>query len=124
MPPPRVLVVEDETDLAKTCERLLARIGYDVICATTVAEGVRRIRDDDLAAVVADLRLPDGSGIDVVFAAQQTRLPIPVIVVTGFLSAASRDAALAAGAAAVLTKPFPARALTDAVSAVARSSPT
>lgn len=120
--PKRVLVVDDEIDLAKTCARLLRRLGYEVICASTVAEGVRRIDDEALVAVVVDLRLPDGSGIDVVFAAGQRRVPTPAIVITGFLSPASREAALAAGARAILTKPFSARALADTVSALASPS--
>ena len=56
--------------------------------------------------MIADLRLPDGDGLDIVRAAKAHHPPVPVIVVTSFGSAASWRAARTSGAAAFLTKPF------------------
>ncbi len=111
----RVLVVEDEADLAETCQRLLRRLGYEITCAGSSREGIALIEHEAPGLVISDLRLPDGSGIDVVTAARRTPRPVPVIVVTGFPSTASRRAALDAGAAAYLAKPFSASALTSLV---------
>jgi DNA-binding response OmpR family regulator len=93
-----ILIVEDETDLAASCARLLRCRGWHVETAA--------IRDAALAAVegahrpalaIVDRQLPDGDGLDVVRAAHGTGTP--VIVVTGFTSAAARRRALAEGAA-------------------------
>jgi DNA-binding response OmpR family regulator len=101
-----VLVVEDEADLVATYERLLRRQGCRVVATGTRREALVAIRDERFALVVADLRLPDGDGLDVVRAARASPIPPPVIVVTGFGSEATRHAALVAGASAYLRKPF------------------
>jgi DNA-binding response OmpR family regulator len=109
-----VLVVDDEADLAATCSRLLRRHGYAVVCVGTIQEGVAALTPPpDL--IVADLRLPDGDGLDVVRAACRLTVPPPVIVVTGHPSAANRTQAMQAGASAFLTKPFAVAAFVDLV---------
>jgi two-component system response regulator PilR (NtrC family) len=77
-----------------------------------------------LALVVTDLRLPDGDGLDIVRAAQQTTpSPTPALVVTGFASEASRLASLAAGASGYMAKPFGAVALVSLVEGALRARP-
>jgi len=117
-----VLVVDDEQDLVASYERLLRRQGYRVIARGSRHDGLAVIEREPLALVISDLRLPDGDGLDVVRAARCAPTPIPAIVVTGFGAAASRQAALAAGAFAYLAKPFAAADFTAAVQqAVGRS---
>ena len=101
-----VLVVDDEADLRVTYERLLRRQGYRVGCAYSRRAGLSLIESEAVALVVSDLRLPDGDGLDVVRAARTAPAPTPAIVVTGFPSAESRQAAMAAGASAFVVKPF------------------
>lgn len=107
----RILVVEDETDLAVTYDRLLRRQGYRVLTAASRVEGLQAIESAPPALVIADLRLSDGDGLDIIRAARARKPQVPVIVVTGFASRAARDAALASGASAFLAKPFLASAL-------------
>jgi CheY-like chemotaxis protein len=76
-----------------------------------------------VALVVSDLRLPDGDGLDVVRAARAAPVPARAIVVTGFPSAESRQAAMAAGASAFVVKPFSASGLAQVVSRVLGSPP-
>lgn len=102
----RILVVEDERDLAVTYDRLLRREGYRVVTAGSQVEGLKAIEAAPPALVIADLRLPDGDGLDIVRAARARTPQIPVIVVTAFASRAARDAARASGASAFLAKPF------------------
>jgi DNA-binding response OmpR family regulator len=64
------------------------------------------------------VRLPDGDGLDVVRAARALAPAPPAVVVTGFGSRVSHDAAIAAGASSFLTKPFTVAAF-DAAIAVA-----
>lgn len=112
---PKILVVEDEVDYAVTYERLLRRQGYAVITAGSRGAGLEAIQAGPLDLVIADLRLGDGDGLDVVRAARQAAVPTPAIVITGFASEASRQAALAAGAVAYLPKPFSASAFVAVV---------
>lgn len=111
----RVLVVDDEADFLATYERLLRRHGFHVMVATTRADGVAAVVRERPDLVISDLRLPDGSGLDVVRAARSMPEPPSVIVVTGYPSAETRQAALAAGATTFLAKPFAAAGLLAAV---------
>ena len=113
--PRRVLVVDDEGDFLVTYERLLRHHGFLVITATTRADGVAAVAGERPDLVITDLRLPDGTGLDVVRAARSMPEPPSVIVVTGYPSAETRQAALAAGATTFLAKPLAAARLLAAV---------
>ena len=112
---PAVLVVDDEVDFLATYDRLLRRHGYRTIAAGSRQAALAALEGEPLALIIADLRLPDGDGLDVVRAARACLHPPPVIVVTGFASEQSRRQALAAGATAYLAKPFSTSALTSLV---------
>jgi DNA-binding response OmpR family regulator len=66
------------------------------------------------------LRLPDGDGLEIVREAQATSPPTPAVVVSGYVSETAYRDALAAGAAAVFTKPFDSAALAARVRELAR----
>lgn len=112
---PTILVVDDEADLLSTYRRLLRRLGHPVIAAATRREALDVIRSQPLSLVIADLRLSDGDGLDVVRAARTAQKPPPVIVVTGYASETSRTHALAAGASAYVAKPFSISGFADLV---------
>jgi two-component system, NtrC family, response regulator HydG len=101
-----ILIVDDEADLAASCARLLRRRGHSVVATASRQEGLAAIENDHHDLVVADLRLPDGNGLDIVRAARALPSPRPVIVITGFASDRTRAEALTVGAAAFLAKPF------------------
>ncbi len=119
----RVLVVDDEADFLATYERLLRRLGYEVITAMSRAAGLAAVAEKRPHLVISDLRLPDGDGLDVVRAARGVPDPPPVIVVTGYPSDETRRAAIAAGATAFFTKPFAAAGLLAAVQSSLASHP-
>ena len=120
--PVPVLVVDDEADMRISYDRLLRRLGYRVIESESRAHGLAIVRAEPLALVVSDLKLRDGSGLDVVAAARAVPTRVPSIVVTGFLSPHSRSAALEAGASAFLAKPFAASDFTALVRRVIEDS--
>jgi DNA-binding response OmpR family regulator len=70
----RVLAVEDEADLVATYKRLLRRYGYRVVAAGSREAGLAALKDEPPRLLIADLRLPDGDGLDVV---RTTRAPCP-----------------------------------------------
>lgn len=107
--------MEDEADLVATYRRLLRRAGHRVVAAGTRAQGLAALYAEPFELVITDLRLPDGSGLDVVRSARTLPKPPPVVVVTGFPSEAGRAEALALGATAYLGKPFAIAAFTGLV---------
>ncbi len=115
----RVLVVDDEQDMRASYERLLRRQGFAVVATGSRHEGLVILAREPLRLVIADLRLPDGDGLDIVRAARGRSAPVPVLVVTGFASEASRAVALAAGASGYLAKPFAATEFSALVAAAA-----
>jgi len=109
-----ILVVDDEPDLAATCQRVLSRRGWNVALAASREAGVALLdRRPRPALAIVDRQLPDGDGVDVLRAA--AALGIPVIVVTGYGTAATRRLTLEEGAAAFLAKPFSVHELLDLV---------
>ncbi|MEP9360573.1 response regulator [Sphingomonas sp. KR3-1] len=109
----RVLVVEDEALLAFDTEHFLAGEGFAVAATVdTVADALRVLAaDEEIDLVLADVRLADGSGIEVARAAQGRGLP--VLFVTGSFPEEARG--LAAGC---LAKPYPQRDLLTAIGAI------
>ena len=110
-----ILIIEDEVDLLRTYERLLRRLGYEVLTADCGAEGLRLADSRELVLVVTDLKLPDIDGLKVVEAIRAQGNGLPIIVVSGFGSTHARGAALAAGADAYLAKPFAVSAFIDLI---------
>ena len=105
-----ILLVEDNVDLAATFERLLRRRGHAVMNVGSRAAALRALHSQPPALVISDIALPDGNGLDVVRAATAMQPRVPAVVMTGRPSEASRLAAMAAGAAEYLSKPFAAEA--------------
>lgn len=104
---PPVLAVDDEADFCATYQRLLWRLDCRVIATGTLAQALAIVEREPLRLVIADVRLPDGDGLDVVRAAARTTpAPTPAVVITGLGSPEHRAAALAAGAVGYLSKPF------------------
>lgn len=102
----RILLVEDHDDTAKQLARLLARAGYAVTCACTLATARSAAAGADLPfdLLVSDLGLPDGSGHDLM--REFSRLyKIPGIVLSGYGMEADVRESLAAGFSKHLTKP-------------------
>jgi DNA-binding response OmpR family regulator len=109
-----ILVVDDERDLAATCERLLNRRGWNVTIAGSREAALTMLaRHPRPVLAIVDRQLPDGDGVDVLRAA--LAVDTPVIVVTGYGSGATRRLALEEGAAGFLAKPFSAHDLLELV---------
>jgi DNA-binding NtrC family response regulator len=100
-----VLVVDDEPDLRTLYELTLLREGYQVEAAGTLAEAWQHLQERRFDAVITDMRLPDGLGLELLqrmLAQQRTER---CIVMTAYGSAENAVEALKAGAFDYLTKP-------------------
>jgi DNA-binding response OmpR family regulator len=100
----RVLVVEDDLDIAPPLVRALSREGHEVDVASTGAEALRRVGSCDL--VLLDVGLPDRDGLDVCREIRSLGLDTPVLMLTARTTEADIIVGLDAGADDYLTKPF------------------
>ncbi|PZR18670.1 MAG: sigma-54-dependent Fis family transcriptional regulator [Archangium gephyra] len=102
----RVLVVDDEADL---CELLAMRLefhGYEVRTERSVEGALAALGREPFDAMIVDLRLGTGSGLDVLAEAQRRSLDAPVIILTAHGSIETAVEATRKGAYGFLTKPF------------------
>jgi two-component system response regulator PilR (NtrC family) len=100
-----LLVVDDEPDLRTLYELTLLREGYDLDTAGTVQEALLHLKDRTYSAVITDMRLPDGSGLDVLRFLEEGGRREKAIVITAYGSSENAVEALKAGAYDYLTKP-------------------
>ena len=101
----RILLVEDERLIRWALRSALEAEGLEVVEAGTVADGRAALAAADPDAVLCDVRLPDGSGLDVVRQAAADQPDVPVLVITAYGSVEDAVAAMRAGAYDYLTKP-------------------
>ena len=120
-----VLVVDDEPDLLTLYELTLLREGLEVETASSVAQAREMLQARVFRAVISDMRLPDGTGLDLLRWLEDSGRLEKVIVVTAYGSPENAVTALKAGAFDYLTKPVDLRQFRAVVaSAMGRSRPT
>ena len=100
-----LLVVDDEPDLRTLYELTLLREGYDIETAGTVQDALLHLKDRVYSAVITDMRLPDGTGLDILNWLEESGRREKAIVITAYGSAENAVEALKAGAYDYLTKP-------------------
>ena len=119
----KLLVVDDEPDLRTLYELTLLREGYDVDSAGSVEDAWARLTERSYSAVISDMRLPDGTGMDLLRRLEATQRPERVVVITAYGSPENAVEALKAGAFDYLTKPVDLRQFRSVVAAaLGRSS--
>jgi len=99
-----VLVDDDKVFVARMARALEAR-GFDVTLAETVADGIEAVRQTRPAFAVVDMRLDDGSGLDVIAELNRIRPDARAIVLTGYGNIATAVNAVKLGAVDYLAKP-------------------
>lgn len=112
----RVLLVDDSREILRLNQRVLKPEGYELLIASTLREAGELLEQSALDAMVLDVDLPDGDGIDFCRKLRETS-DVPVIFLTGHAELARKREGLEAGGAAFLTKPYCVHELRDAVAA-------
>src|SRR4029078_4654327 len=116
-----VLVVDDEPGLREMLSILFRREGYDVTLAPGFVAAREALRNatTPYGVVLADLMMPDGSGLDVVTVAKQVSADTEVIVMTAHSTVETAIDAMKRGAYDFVTKPFATAELRALVTIVA-----
>ena len=115
-----VLIVEDEAEVRHFAARVLELEGYSVLQTENSEEGIRLVRESQVALVLLDLRLPgrDGWAMLEQMKGEPELSKIPVIVFTASAGVPQRERALSMGAADYLVKPMSSARLRKAVARV------
>ena len=100
-----VLVVDDEEDLRDLIEMTLLKMGLEVDTADGVIAAKKKLDSQPYALVLTDMRMPDGSGLEVVEYLQEKNLDIPIAIITAYGNADQAVMALKAGAFDYIQKP-------------------
>lgn len=118
-----LLIVDDDEPFRIRLARAMEGRGFDVETADSVEAGVASVRAAPPAFAVLDLRLGDGSGLDIVSAIQESRQDSRIVMLTGYGNIATAVAAVKAGALDYLAKPADADAIEAALLATGGELP-
>jgi DNA-binding NtrC family response regulator len=102
----RILVIDDDTAVRDSMERMLRAAGYTVQSAPTGEEGVTLARGGAFDVILSDMRMPGMSGLDVLRTLRERRVDSGFIIMTGFGTVDTAVEAMKLGAVDFVQKPF------------------
>jgi DNA-binding NtrC family response regulator len=102
----RILVIDDDSGVRESMERMLHSAGYTVQTAATGEEGLALARGSTYDVILSDMRMPGISGIDVLRRLREQHVDAAFIVMTGFGTVDSAVEAMKLGAVDFVQKPF------------------
>ena len=110
------LIIDDETDILELLEITLNRMDIDTCTAENIHQAQTLLKENTFNICITDMRLPDGDGLDLLQAMQQSHPDLPVIVVTAHGNADIAVKAMKLGAFDFLSKPVDIKGLRQLVS--------
>lgn len=119
-PKTRILIIEDEPDIARGLTDALEFEGFEVFAATLGREGLRLVRERGPDLVILDLMLPDINGFSVCEQIREHNSVIPVIMLTARSQESDKIRGLEVGADDYVTKPFSVGELVARINAIFR----
>ena len=106
LPPPRLLVVDDDPMVRDQLERLCRQMDYCVTAVMSAEDAIMRLGADDIDLVISDIQLPGLNGVELTSYIRERFPDVPVIVITGFSDVQPAVDVLKMGALDFLIKPF------------------
>lgn len=119
----KILVVEDDRDMADLLHRGLSAEGYQVTVAQNGLEGLMSSRSDEFAAAAVDVMLPGMNGFEFCRRVRETGSTMPILLLTARDAIEDRVQGLDSGADDYLTKPFAFAELAARMRAMLRRDP-
>ena len=102
----RILIVDDELVICKSCEKILRRAGHDVTSVTSGRQAIDLLAQQEFDVVFTDLKMVDIGGMEVLQTVRQKYPTTIVVVITGYATIASAVETMRSGAFDFLPKPF------------------
>ena len=101
-----ILLVDDEESIRKAFTRLLRQIGYTVECSSDGEDAIRTIDHQPVDLVIADIRMPNMDGFELLHILQAKTPDLPVILISGQIDDELFEKADREGAYRILVKPL------------------
>lgn len=120
----RILVMEDDLNIAKGLEMILTGDNYSVRVANNGQSALDAFKEEDFDLLIADIRLPDMNGMDVIKQVRRHTPETKIVVITGFVSTSVAVDAMNTGVADFLPKPFSEKQILKSVHATLESHST
>ena len=102
----RILVVDDDREIANVLMEYLRRMGYEAEAAYGGGEGIERFKNGDFQMVITDMKMPDMDGMEVMKTVRSMDKHVLVLVITGYSTIHDAVEAIKAGAYDCISKPF------------------
>ncbi|HVA39976.1 MAG TPA: response regulator [Candidatus Binataceae bacterium] len=102
-----ILIIDDETDMADTCARVLGGLGFKCLVVYDSAKALALIDSERPALIISDITMPTKDGFEIARYVRQKSPEIPVVLMTAYHTPDIARNAQVAGAKAYLRKPFP-----------------
>mgnify|MGYP006285446245 CR=1 FL=1 len=90
----RILVIDDDHQLCRLLQGIVARMGLRADCEHTLTQGLERNRSQEYAVILLDVNLPDGSGLNAIPQLREVPFPPEIIIMTGFGEQAGAEIAI------------------------------
>ncbi|MCI5055393.1 MAG: sigma-54 dependent transcriptional regulator [Flavobacteriales bacterium] len=103
---PKVLIIDDDVDFALLMRRYLGKNGFETSEEFTAHKALQNLKDNKYDLILTDVKLPDGSGIDLLKQIKKLHFETPVILITGYGDLKLAVSAMKLGAADFITKPI------------------
>jgi DNA-binding response OmpR family regulator len=111
----RVLIVDDDAIVVRSCRRVLEAEGMDIHTADTVAKGASLLADADFDLMLTDIKMPGQDGFAMIARARQLRPNLPILMMSGYSTAETIANGRRLGADNHIAKPFTPEELLRAV---------
>src|SRR3990172_11649272 len=115
MSKPKVLVIDDEEIVRKSCKKCLTPEGYEVDVAPNAMEGLSLAEANRYDLILTDLKMPDMDGMEFLIKVRESQPEAKVIMITGYSTVEYAVKAIRSGAYNYIEKPFTPDALITAV---------
>ncbi|MGE5345431.1 MAG: sigma-54-dependent transcriptional regulator [Acidithiobacillales bacterium] len=105
-PGPELLIVDDEAGIVDLLTIVFRGAGYRVATARSCKEGLARLEESLPDLVLTDVKMPDGSGFEILKKSREFAPSVPVVMITAYTTTKTAIEALKAGAYDYISKPF------------------
>jgi len=102
----KILVVDDDAIVIKSCRRILEAEGFEVIAVPSADEALEKIKSSEFDLLLMDVKMPKHDGIFLMREVKKSRPDLPIIVMSGYPTPETVADVLSLGATQFIPKPF------------------
>src|SRR5688500_5733022 len=119
---PHILFVDDNADICELVQTLLQAAGFRVSTSDNAADVLQRVATESFEALILDYWMKDATGIDLCRQIRTFDQSTPILICSGAVTQADKEAGILAGAQGYIGKPFNSAELIGALRSVVKAS--